>query len=121
MPAENLANIAVTLVFSDAGYAAEWGEPSIEGGKILVDVSVSRWTGPSAQVITEDSRSFVLALEPGEYIVVVRINGEEAASKPLTVPSGAGGNGNGMGTNTLLAAVLVASLFAVALFPLLKK
>ncbi len=120
VPVEGGANITVTLVFSNAGYAAEWGEPSIEGNKIFIDVSVSRWTGPSAQVITEDSRSFTMTLEPGEYTVVVRINGEEAASKPLTVPAGAGENGD-VGTGTLLAAVIVVSLFAVALFPLLKK
>ena len=96
------------------------GRTEHRGLKIFIDVSVSRWTGPSAQVITEDLRSFTLTLEPGEYTVVVRVNGEEAASKPLTVPPGAGENG-GVGTGILLAAVLVVSLFAVALFPLLKK
>ena len=121
VPIEGGANITVTLVFSNAGYAAKWGEPRLEGDKIFVNVSVSRWTGPSAQVITEDSRSFTLTLEPGDYTVVVKVNGEEAASKPLTAPPGAGGNGNGMSTNTLLAAALVIVLFAVALFPLLKK
>ena len=82
------ARVNVTLVYPHGGFREEWADPVVSKDRVYIDVKVYEWTGPAIQVITVRKRSFVIALDPGRYDVVVRVNGVEVARVPITVESG---------------------------------
>lgn len=82
------ARINVTLVYPHGGFKEEWSDLTVSQGKVYIDVKVYEWTGPAIQVITVRKHSFAVALDPGQYDVVVRVNGVEVARVPITVEGG---------------------------------
>ena len=121
VPVDERANITVKLLFRDTGYSASWSNPLVQGDTIIIDVAVLRWTGPSAQVITGDTRSFTLKLEPGKYNVILKVNGEERASETLLVPVVDTGTRESGEASTLLVIVLAILASAAVLFLALRR
>ena len=80
----------VKIVFSDAGYrVTDWGTPTREGNRFVVDAKVERWTGASAQVITPVVHEYDLGqLEPGQYAFDFNAWGTPVESRVFTVPDG---------------------------------
>ena len=117
------ARINVTLVYPHGGFREEWAEPVVSQGNVYIDVKVYEWTGPAIQVITMRKQTFTVTLDPGQYNVVVRVNGVEVARVPITVEGGVssqyGAATSLMGTPWLIVFIMLLVLVAAVLFMLL--
>jgi len=75
----------VTLTYPHKGFKEEWNAPSISQNNIYIDVEVYEWTGATVQVTTVKKKTFMLRLNPGNYSVIIRVNGVEIARSAITI------------------------------------
>ena len=80
-------SVYVKLTFPDTGFrVANWGTPAQSGNTFTVDAIVERWTGVSAQVITNTAQIYDLGNIPlGTYTFNWRNSGTPVKSLNFTV------------------------------------
>ena len=96
------------------GLRAEWGEPELRGGEVLLKLSLLRVSAPGAEAgLRVEERRFALGrLEPGVYKVSVVVNGEVVKTALVVVPGESGESRSAL--RPALSAGLGAVLLAVA-------
>ena len=108
--------VVVRFVFRHSGFRATVTEKKVEGGTIVLGLSVEEWTGPALQVITPVALEEEYELEPGRYTLVLKINGVEYLRRGVEV------RGEQLIAWGAVVAVLVAAaLTAAALLLLLMR
>jgi Metallo-peptidase family M12/Domain of unknown function (DUF4214)/Reprolysin family propeptide len=79
------------LTFPTAGFrVANWGTPVRTGNTFVVDATIEKFNGASAQVVTSNAQIWDLgALADGNYLFTFRNSGTDVKTLPFTVSSAA--------------------------------
>lgn len=79
-PGYHSLHVYVTFIFRHGGFKVGLEGVNVTNGTVEVYLKVLEYTGPAIQVITRKTYSIeVSPLEPGEYLVVLYINGKRIA------------------------------------------
>jgi len=83
------ATVEASITYASAGYRVEdWGTVVQDGSVLKTDSIISRWTGPSAMVVTQASQQYGLgSLSLGSYTFEFWANGILVRSLAFTVSS----------------------------------
>ncbi|MEW6034215.1 MAG: CARDB domain-containing protein [Chloroflexota bacterium] len=87
----SVATADAAITFGSAGYRVDgWGTVTQDGSTFRADATVSRWTGPSATVMTRRSHTYDLGtVTPGSYTFEFYANGTLVKSVPFSVSAAA--------------------------------
>jgi hypothetical protein len=78
--------IEVSICFWDAGFqVTDWGTPIVKNDTVTVDTRMLRWTGPSAQVITNEHHTYQVADMPSTATFVFKTWGHRVKDSTVVM------------------------------------
>lgn len=77
--------ITLEMVFPNPGYKITSITKTIRNSKCIADIEILKYTGPVIQVVTRKEVTInFTGIEPGNYTIIIKINGEETIKTNYT-------------------------------------